>query len=106
MLCNSTEAQYNLQLKSTKKMQVAVWDTYVTKKDGKIMHFDIIAPSDIKDAAIIHSYGKAYLKSKGQEGQSLSAKECRFCHVRMISPQWEEDIRIKGYYILEMENCE
>jgi Domain of unknown function (DUF2024) len=24
-------------------MKVAVWDTYVNKKDGSIMHFDIIA---------------------------------------------------------------
>ncbi|HEX7142453.1 MAG TPA: DUF2024 family protein, partial [Nitrososphaeraceae archaeon] len=23
-------------------MQCAVYDTYVTKKDGKIMHFDVI----------------------------------------------------------------
>ena len=30
-------------------MHVAVWDTYVTKKDGTVMHFDIIAPVDIKD---------------------------------------------------------
>jgi hypothetical protein len=30
-------------------MKVAVWDTYVTKKDGSIMHFDIIADEEIKD---------------------------------------------------------
>ena len=35
-------------------MQVAVWDTYVTKKDGSIMHFDIIAPDHIKNEGIIH----------------------------------------------------
>ncbi|RYD82581.1 MAG: DUF2024 family protein [Sphingobacteriales bacterium] len=38
-------------------MQVAVWDTYVTKKDGSVMHFDIIAPSTIKDEATIFAYG-------------------------------------------------
>ena len=31
-------------------MKIAVWDTYVTKNDGQIMHFDILAPDDIKDA--------------------------------------------------------
>ena len=36
-------------------MKVAVWDTYVTKKDGAVMHFDILAPEDIKDENTIHS---------------------------------------------------
>ncbi|HTO36754.1 MAG TPA: DUF2024 family protein [Flavobacterium sp.] len=87
------------------KMKIAVWDTYVTRKDGKIMHFDIIAPETEKDTAVIYGYGREYLKSKGQEGQPLSSEECRFCHVRQISPQWESDIKNKGYFILEMENC-
>jgi hypothetical protein len=41
LLALSTSAQNN----KTKTMEVAVWDTYVTKKDGSVMHFDIIAPS-------------------------------------------------------------
>lgn len=87
-------------------MQVAVWDTYVTKEDGTIMHFDIIAPSEIKDTTVIHNYGKEYLKGKGQEEQPLTSKECRFCHIEIIKPQWENEIRQKGYFIYEMENCE
>jgi len=86
--------------------RVAVWDTYVTKKDGTVMHFDIIAPADMRDTAVIYSYGREYLKSKGQEGQRLSAKECRFCHIRQLHPAWAADIRRKGYYILELENCD
>ncbi|MEO6831626.1 MAG: DUF2024 family protein [Chitinophagaceae bacterium] len=86
-------------------MQVAVWDTYVTKKDGSIMHFDIIAPSEIKDANAIHNYGRGYLGSKGQDGQPLTAKECRFCHVETLEPNNEAEIKQKGYYIVEMENC-
>lgn len=87
-------------------MKVAVWDTYVTKKDGKVMHFDIIAPSEIKDTAIIHGYGKDYLKHKKQDGQPLTSKECRFCHIETIRPQWESEIIKKGYIVIEMENCE
>ena len=87
-------------------MKMAVWDTYVTKKDGKIMHFDIIAPEEIKDSNVIFNYGKNYLKSKGQEGQPLSSKECRFCHVETLRPLWREDIVKKGYFIIEMENCD
>lgn len=89
----------------TNKMQVAVWDTYVTKKDGTIMHFDIIAPSGIRDTTTIYNYGKQYLKTKNQEGQPLTSKECRFCHIESVKPQWEDAIRKNGYYIFEMENC-
>lgn len=86
-------------------MKVAVWDTYVAKKDGSIMHFDILAPEDIKDVTVIYNYGKDYLKSKDQEGQQLSSKECSFCHKETIRPQWEADIKKQGYFIIEMENC-
>ncbi|HMW66628.1 MAG TPA: DUF2024 family protein [Chitinophagaceae bacterium] len=86
-------------------MKIAVWDTYVTKKDGSVMHFDIIAPEEIKELSIIHGYGRNYLKSKGQDGQKLTAAECCFCHIEELRPQWEQDIKQKGYFILEMENC-
>ena len=86
-------------------MKVAVWDTYVTKKDGTTMHFDIIAPDSIKDPDAIHKYGREYLKLKGQEGQPLTAKECRFCHVREVHPEWNVAIIAQGYFVLEMENC-
>lgn len=86
-------------------MKVAVWDTYVTKKDGSVMHFDIIAPSSVKDTTVIYEYGRAYLKTKEQEVQSLTSKECKFCHVETVRPQWEMEIKKKGYFILEMENC-
>ncbi len=86
-------------------MQIAVWDTYVTKKDGTLMHFDIITPSDVKDPAIVYNHGKEYLKTKNQEGQPLTANECRFCHIETVKPHWEEQVKQKGYYIIEMENC-
>lgn len=67
---------------------MAVWDTYVTRKDGRVMHFDIIAPSSQRDTAVIHGHGRAYLERKGEAGQPLTAKECRFCHVRALHLQW------------------
>ena len=101
----SVPALLTAQTKTSKTMKVAVWDTYVTKKDGTIMHFDIIAPSDMKDTADIYNYGKAFLKSKGQEGQPLSAKECRFCLIEIVNPYWQAAIEKSGYFIYEMENC-
>lgn len=92
--------------KNETKMKVAVWDTYVTKKDGNVMHFDIIAPQEIKDTTVIYGYGKDYLKTKGQEEQPLTSKECRFCHIETVRPQWEAEIKQKGYFIIEMENCQ
>ncbi|MDP1677520.1 MAG: DUF2024 family protein [Bacteroidota bacterium] len=86
-------------------MKVAVYDTYVTKKDGSIMHFDIIVSADLKDISTILNYGKEYLKTKEQEGQTLSSKECKFCHIEDVKPQWEKTIKEKGYYIYEMEKC-
>lgn len=87
-------------------MQVAVWDTYVTKKDGTIMHFDIIAPETIKDANVIYNYGNEYLKTKEQQGQTLNSKECQFCHIETVHPAWENEIKQKGYFVYEMENCD
>ena len=86
-------------------MKVAIWDTYVTKKDGTIMHFDIVVPSEIKNKERIYAYGSAYLASKGQTGRVLTARECRFCHVETAMPAWETAINKHGYFIIEMENC-
>ncbi|MCG8574654.1 MAG: DUF2024 family protein [Flavobacteriales bacterium] len=86
-------------------MEVAIWDTYVTKKDGDVMHFDIVAPRQIVDPSVIYNYGKEYLKEKGQEGQELSSEECKFCHVETLDPRMENEIIQKGYFIIEMENC-
>jgi hypothetical protein len=40
-------------------MKIAVWDTYVTRKDGKIMHFDILVDENVNDAEQVYEYGKS-----------------------------------------------
>lgn len=85
--------------------KVNVWDTYVTKKNGEIIHFDIIAPVEINDSSIIYDYGKLYLKSKNQEGQTLTSNQCRLCHIENLRPEWEEEINKNGFFIIEMEGC-
>lgn len=87
-------------------MQVAVWDTHVTKKDGSVMHFDIIAPASVKDATIIYEYGKSYLKGKKQEGQPLSFKECQFCHIEKATEAIVCAINKTGYDIIEIQGCD
>ena len=39
-------------------MKVAVWDTYVKKKDGTIMNFDIMVPDSQQNETIIFGYGR------------------------------------------------
>jgi Domain of unknown function (DUF2024) len=84
-------------------MRVAVWDTYVQKKEGNTMHFDIIVPDTVKDAEIIYHYGKTYLDSKNENNSILDTDECQFCHIEEPSPDMIAHIKKQGFYILEME---
>ena len=36
-----------------KHMKVSVWDTYVKREEGKLMHFDILVPDALNDEKII-----------------------------------------------------
>lgn len=86
-------------------MKIAVWDTYVKRNDGRVMHFDILVPADVKNEETIFTFGKDYLQSKNEAGQVLSANECQFCHVERASDEMIVSIQQKGYYIVEMQNC-
>ena len=48
---------------------------------------------------------EAIRKGKGMENPNLTSKECSFCHTEAVLPEWEAEIRKKGYSIIEMENC-
>ena len=98
---------YNNTLNTNQKkaMKIAVWDTYVKKQDGIIMHFDILVPDTMKDAKVVYGFGKHYLDSKRIISDSLTAKECRFCHIEQATDEMIKDIEAKGYSIIEMENC-
>jgi hypothetical protein len=85
-------------------MKVAVYDTYVEKKNGQTMHFDVIVPEEIS-AEVVFDYGRQYLKSVGQEGQPLAANECQFCHVESAKTAVLQEIKDRGYFIKEMEGC-
>jgi hypothetical protein len=86
-------------------MNVSVWDTYVKREGNKIMHFDILVSDELKDEQIIFGYGKEFLKSKPFPTGELSSKECKFCHIEKATDEMINQIKKKGYLILEMENC-
>ncbi len=85
-------------------MKVAVYDTHVTKKNGETMHFDILVSEEMPREKVLE-FGKAYLQRVGQEGQSLGARECEFCHIEQARPPVEQSIRDHGFHIVEMEGC-
>lgn len=85
-------------------MKVAVYDSYVTRNDGRVMHFDIIVPEEVTHEKTLE-FGKEYLKRVGQEGQALTAKECQFCHLEEARPAIKQGILAEGYYVHEMEGC-
>lgn len=86
-------------------MYISVWDTYVQRQDGKVMHFDILVSHDLKDTSKIFSFGKDYLKSKPFKTGELTSRECQFCHIEKASEEVVASINNKGYFILEMQNC-
>lgn len=85
-------------------MKVAVWDTYVNKNDGTIMHFDIIVPESSQDEDVFR-FGEEYLRLKGLTELKIDTKKCSFCHVEHLQKHMERDINERGYYILEMKGC-
>jgi len=87
-------------------MKIAVWDTYVKRENGKIMHFDILVPSEIKDQQTVFNFGKDYLQSKFIKAEQLTAKECRLCHIEQATEEIITAIKQNGYSIIEMENCD
>ena len=62
-------------------MNISVYDTYVQREDGAIMHFDILVPDTLTDTRIIYGYGHNYLSDKPFTVGKLTSKECRFCHI-------------------------
>ncbi len=86
-------------------MKVSVWDTYVEREDGKTMHFDIIVPEEMKNADKVYSFGKDYLNNKPVISKTLTSGECNFCHIEKATDDMIKSIGEKGYFIVEMENC-
>ncbi|MBA3284381.1 MAG: DUF2024 family protein [Nitrosopumilus sp.] len=85
-------------------MECAVYDTYVTKKDGRIMHFDVIVEANTPHEKAIE-YGKEFLRNVDQGEQKMTQEECQFCHIQAAPPMVEKSIMDNGHYIQKMEGC-
>lgn len=87
-------------------MKVAVWDTYVRRTDGRLMHFDIVVPEHEKNERTIYRYGNEYLITKHILSATLTTNQCTFCHIEDATDTVRRDIETKGYHIVQIENCE
>ncbi len=85
-------------------MKVQVWDTYVHRADGSVIHFDILVEREASDESKVFSYGKEYLKQKGEKDAEIDASQCQFCHIETPSDEVVKDIERQGYHIVEMDD--
>ncbi|MBP6251358.1 MAG: DUF2024 family protein [Rubrivivax sp.] len=87
-------------------MTIAVFDTYVTRPDGRVMHFDILVPDAGRNIEQVLQFGRRYLAAKDLPAQSLQARECRFCHVEQATAAVQQAVDRDGFAILELGNCD
>ena len=85
-------------------MECAVYDTYVTKKEGRIMHFDVVVEACTAHEKAIE-YSKQYLATAGQDRQKITSEECQFCHIQAAPPFVEKAIEQNGYWVQKIEGC-
>lgn len=86
-------------------MKVAVWDTYVHRDNGQIMHFDVLVPTELKDAGRVYDFANQYLETKQFKAENVRSDKCLFCHIEEAGEEVSSSIDRKGYFIIELENC-
>ena len=79
-----------------KHESVAIWDTYVTKPDGSIVHFDIVVPKTTDEKQVQKYCAEAMAVKK----ITMKAKQCSFCHIDNNTEEWADSITKKGYHII------
>lgn len=86
-------------------MKVAVWDTYVGREDGLLMHFDILVPDDLQNTNQIFEFADQYLSQKDFEVENVRTSKCQFCHIEQATEETIATVADKGFDIIELENC-
>lgn len=79
---------------------VKVFDTWV-KGSGQLLHFDVMT----RDEATALRLANAYVAAQGHRDVSVTAQECRFCHVEplvMFSEQQQREFQASGGFIVPL----
>lgn len=89
-------------------MKIAVFDTYVTRLNGQVMHFDVPVREADKQIEQVLRLGWRYLVAKGVPSDTLSAQECRFCHMESATAPVQQAVKPKrdGFAIIELNDCD
>lgn len=87
-------------------MKIAVFDTYVPRPDGRLMHFDILVPDSDKSLDRVLQHGRRYLAAKGLPDAELGARECRFCHIESATPAVQSAVDAVGFAVIELAHCD
>ena len=85
-------------------MKVAIWDIHAVKKNGGIIHFEIIVLADVKNFAVIYNYYREFFKSR-KIRINLSSVEYSIHRREVAAKEIISVIKEKGYYIIEKEGC-
>ncbi len=88
-----------------KVMNIAVWDKYVAREDGLLMHFDIMVPDDLQNTNQIYEYADQYLGQKDFKVENVRTSRCQFCHIEQATAETIAAVADKGFDIIEFENC-
>ena len=83
-------------------MKAAVWDSYLKKDDGNVLHFDVVVPDSRSETTLVYKYADEYLKAKGIYSAEINVKNCQFCHIETLTEKMKSDIESKGFNIIEM----
>jgi hypothetical protein len=84
-------------------MKAAVWDSYIKKDNGNVLHFDVVVSESRSNPEIVYKYAYEYLKSKGIDGADINVKNCQFCHIETLTDKMKSDIESRGFHIIEMD---
>lgn len=87
-------------------MQIQVYDTYVERKDGETMHFDVFLEKENGSPEKAVESGRKYLDSVGEKEAKITSEECSYCHVQDATEEQIKSINENGYFIYKMgDNC-
>jgi hypothetical protein len=84
-------------------MNVNVYDTYVRTVEGDLLHFDILLPAGEGFMAI--HFANKWLHSVGKIPKEINQENCRYRHTETATPEIQKQIRVQGYFIIQMEGC-
>jgi hypothetical protein len=87
-------------------MEIAVYDTYLPRPDGRVMHFDVLVPAEGHDLEQVLAYARRYLAAKGMPAKGLDAQACHFCHTEFAALPARQAIERDGFAIIELANCQ